>query len=67
VDCWLVISRENHNDPIANHIGGENGGGTAAFLFYIDEKGFHSLAFSSDGEAEYLIDRQEELILIGKK
>ena len=54
VDCWLVICRENHNDPIANHIGGENAGGTAAFLFYRDDSGFHSLAFSPDGEATSL-------------
>ncbi|MCA0132178.1 hypothetical protein [Winogradskyella alexanderae] len=33
VDCWLVICRENNNYPIADHIGGENAGGTAAFLF----------------------------------
>ena len=36
VECWLVICRENNNDPIADHIGGENAGGTAVFLFYND-------------------------------
>jgi Xaa-Pro dipeptidase len=46
VDCWIVICRENNNDPIADHIGGENAGGTAAFLFYNDDEGFHSLVFS---------------------
>ena len=36
LDAWLVICRENDNDPMADHIGGENAGGTAVFLFYLD-------------------------------
>ncbi len=56
VDCWLVICRENNNDPIADHIGGENAGGTAAFLFYNDADGFHSLVFSPSGESTALDD-----------
>jgi len=24
VDVWLVVCRENYNDPIATHVGGEN-------------------------------------------
>ncbi|WP_243735797.1 M24 family metallopeptidase [Christiangramia sabulilitoris] len=56
LDCWLVICRENNNDPIAHHIGGENAGGTAAFLFYNDENGFHSLVFSPSGESKALDD-----------
>lgn len=36
VDAWLTICRENNNDPMADHIGGENAGGTAVFLFYND-------------------------------
>lgn len=56
VDCWLVVCRENNNDPIADHIGGENAGGTAAFLFFIDEEGFHSYVFSPTGEATALAD-----------
>ena len=54
VDCWVVICRENNNDPLADHIGGENAGGTAAFLFFNDEKGFHSIVFSPSGEATAL-------------
>jgi len=53
-DLWLVICRENDNDPIADHIGGENAGGTAAFLFYRDENGFHSRVYSPVGEATAL-------------
>ena len=56
VECWLVICRENNNDPIADHIGGENAGGTAVFLFYNDDEGFHSLVFSPSGEATALDD-----------
>jgi Xaa-Pro aminopeptidase len=56
VASWLVICRENYNDPIATHVGGENASGTAAFLFYTDETGFHSLAFSPEGEAKALED-----------
>jgi Xaa-Pro aminopeptidase len=56
VDCWIVICRENNNDPIADHVGGENAGGTAAFLFYNDESGFHSRVFSPSGEATALAD-----------
>jgi Xaa-Pro dipeptidase len=54
VDAWLVLCRENHNDPIATHVGGENASGTASFLFYQDETGFHSLVFSPEGEATAL-------------
>jgi Xaa-Pro dipeptidase len=54
VDAWLVICRENYNDPIATHVGGENASGTAAFLFYADQTGFHSLVFSPEGEATAL-------------
>ena len=56
VASWLVICRENYNDPIATHVGGENASGTAAFLFYSDKSGFHSLAFSPEGEAKALED-----------
>ncbi len=56
VNAWLVICRENNNDPIADHIGGENAGGTAAFLFYNDAEGFHSTVFSPSGEATALDD-----------
>ena len=56
VDCWIVICRENNNDPIAAHVGGENAGGTAAFLFYVDVDGFHSKVFSPSGEATALDD-----------
>lgn len=68
VDCWLVICRENNNDPIADHIGGENAGGTAAFLFYNDGDGFHSLVYSPSGEATALdeLDIHDEVVHVGR-
>jgi len=66
VDLWIVICRENNNDPIADHIGGENAGGTAAFLFYRDSEGFHSKVFSPSGESTALdeLDIHDEVIPI---
>jgi Xaa-Pro aminopeptidase len=66
VDCWLVICRENNNDPIADHIGGENAGGTAVFLFYNDDSGFHSKVFSPSGEATALddLDIHDEVVSV---
>lgn len=66
VDAWLVICRENNNDPIADHIGGENAGGTAAFLFYNDSEGFHSKVFSPEGEAKALddLDIHDEVVFV---
>jgi Xaa-Pro aminopeptidase len=56
VDAWFVVCRENNNDPLADHIGGENAGGTAAFLLFNDEEGFHSYVFSPIGESTALDD-----------
>lgn len=56
VDAWLIICRENNNDPIAHHIGGENAGGTALFLFFLENDKVRSLAFSPIGEATALAD-----------
>ena len=50
VDAWITICRENNNDPLADHIGGENASGTAVFLFYLDDNGFTSKVFSPIGE-----------------
>ena len=41
VDAWLIVCRENNNDPLADHIGCENAGAPAAYLFYQNDKGFH--------------------------
>ncbi|RZN74848.1 MAG: aminopeptidase P family protein, partial [Winogradskyella sp.] len=66
VDAWLTICRENNNDPMADHIGGENAGGTAVFLFYNDAEGFHSKVFSPSGEATALddLDIHDEVVSV---
>lgn len=68
VDCWLIICRENNNDPLADHVGGENAGGTAAFLFYNDDKGFHSLVFSPSSESTALdeLDIHDKVIPVAR-
>jgi Xaa-Pro aminopeptidase len=58
VDAWLIICRENNNDPLADHVGCENAGQTAVFLFYNLDKTFYSIAFSPAGEATALQDIQ---------
>ena len=68
LDAWLVICRENDNDPMADHIGGENAGGTAVFLFYLDSEGFHSIVFSPVGEATALdeLDIHDQVIPVDR-
>lgn len=56
VDAWIVICRENDNDPLAAHVGGENAGGSAAFLFFRKDGGVSSVAISPAGEATALKD-----------
>ncbi|MBT0810610.1 aminopeptidase P family protein [Litoribacter ruber] len=68
VDAWVVVCRENNNDPIAAHVGGENAGGTAVFLFYQDGGKVTSKVFSPIGEATALADLKihDEVIPIGR-
>ncbi len=57
VDAWLVLARENANDPIAAHVGAENAGGLAGFLFFVDASGaLSSLAISPETEATALAE-----------
>ncbi len=57
VDAWVVFARENANDPIARHIGAENAGGLAAFLFFADVAGnLESLAISPMTESTALAE-----------
>ena len=58
VTSWLVICRENDNDPLAKHVGCENAGKTAAFLFHNGVEGFTSTAYSPIGEATALRDME---------
>lgn len=57
VEAWVVLARENANDPIAAHVGAENAGGLAAFLFFADPDGnLESLALSPETEATALAE-----------
>lgn len=57
VDAWVVLARENANDPIAVHIGAENAGGLAAFLFFAGADGsLSSLAISPETESTALAE-----------
>ena len=56
VDSWLVTCRENNNDPLALHVGGENAGAPAVFLFFLQGDGVESIALSPWGEATALRD-----------
>ena len=55
-DAWVVLVRENHNDPLAEHVGGENAGGLAAILFFLEGDRVRSVALSPAGEATALRD-----------
>jgi Xaa-Pro dipeptidase len=55
-DAWMVVCRENNNDPLADHVGCENSGSTAVFLFYLENKKFHSIAFSPSSESTALAE-----------
>jgi Xaa-Pro aminopeptidase len=52
VDAWVVMLRENANDPLALHVGGENAGApAAALLFRTGTAGVRSVMLSGFGEA----------------
>ena len=68
VDAWIVICRENNNDPLAVHVGGENASSQAAFLFFLKNSKIHSIALSGAGEATALKDigLHDEVIVLGR-
>lgn len=51
VDAWVVLLRENANDPLALHVGGENAGAPAAVLFLRSSDQVRSVMLSGFGEA----------------
>jgi Xaa-Pro aminopeptidase len=51
VDAWLVMLRENANDPLALHVGGENAGAPSAVLFLREGDRVRSVMVSGFGEA----------------
>lgn len=57
LDAWVLVCRENNNDPMARHVGCENAGGTAAFMFFRTTDGVYSVAVSPPGEATSLAEK----------
>lgn len=68
VDAWLVVCRENDNDPLAAHVGGENAGAPAAFLFFRSDDGVRAVALSPAGEATALADMKlhDEVVVLDR-
>lgn len=50
-DAWVILLRENANDPLALHVGGENAGAPAAVTFLRAGEGVRSVMLSGFGEA----------------
>lgn len=51
VDAWVTLVRENANDPLALHVGGENAGALSAILFLREGDRVRSLILAGFGEA----------------
>lgn len=51
VDAWLVLLRENANDPLALHVGGENAGAPSAVILSRRGTGVRSVMLAGFGEA----------------
>jgi len=68
VDAWMIICRENNNDPIADHVGCENAGGTAAFMFFLSDENLTSVAISPAGEATALAEKEmmDEVVQVSR-
>lgn len=51
VDAWVTMLRENANDPLALHLGGENAGAPAAVLVFRSGDAVRTVILSGFGEA----------------
>ena len=51
IDAWVTFLRENANDPLALHVGGENAGAPAAVMFFRTASGVRSVMLTGFGEA----------------
>jgi Xaa-Pro dipeptidase len=50
IDLWVIVCRENANDPLAMHVGCENAGAPAAVIFYTEGEGFYSAVITPWGD-----------------
>jgi Xaa-Pro dipeptidase len=51
VDAWVILLRENANDPLALHVGGENAGAPSGVLFLREGDRVRSVMLAGFGEA----------------
>ncbi len=51
IDAWVILLRENANDPLALHVGGENAGAPAAVILTRNGERVRSVMISGFGEA----------------
>lgn len=51
VQAWVILVRENANDPLALHVGGENAGAPSGVLFLLEADTVRSVILSGFGEA----------------
>jgi len=58
VDAWVTLVRENANDPLALHVGGENAGALSAILFLREGEAVRSVILAGFGEAIALRELQ---------
>ena len=65
VDSWIVLCRENHNDPLAKHIGGEDAGPLAAFLFLHPPSGLERRVITAQRLVAPLKERFPEADILG--
>jgi Xaa-Pro dipeptidase len=50
VDAWVILVRENANDPLAPHVGGENAGALSSIIFLREGDRVRSLILAGFGE-----------------
>jgi Xaa-Pro aminopeptidase len=65
VDAWVVLCRENNNDPIARHIGGEDAGPLTVFLFNRTTDGIDRVIIAADRLVLPLQERFPETSVLG--
>lgn len=51
VDAWVTLVRENANDPLALHVGGENAGALSAIVYFRNGASVRSVILAGFGEA----------------
>lgn len=71
ISDWLIVCRENDNDPLADHVGCENAGRTAVVLFSLvqNKTSITQRIFSPEGEATALIEKGhfDEVVVVPRQ